>query len=53
MGYEIGSHLWGKGEDVPCAQDGGVGETREGKQDLAPGIRMSPMLGMAPPCSAR
>lgn len=46
MGYEIGSHLWGKGEDVPCAQDGGFGETREGKQDLPPGIRVSPMPGM-------
>lgn len=29
MGYEVGSHPWGQGEDVSCAQDGVLGETRD------------------------
>lgn len=29
MGYEIASHPWGQGEDVPCAEHGVLGETRE------------------------
>lgn len=36
MGYEVGSHLRGKGEDVPCAQDGDFGETRVGKVGSSP-----------------
>lgn len=36
MGYEVESHLWGKGEDVPCAQDGVFGETRVGKEGSSP-----------------
>lgn len=48
MGYDVGSHLWGRGEDVPYAQVGGFGEKREGKAGSPPGIRMSPMLGVAP-----
>lgn len=53
MGYEIGSHLWGKGEDVPSAQDGGFGETWAGKagsppeeKDVPHAWYGSPVVGM-------
>lgn len=36
MGYEVGSHQWGQGEDVPRAQGGGFGETREHKAGSPP-----------------
>lgn len=47
MGYEVGSCPWEQGEDVPCAQVGVLGETREHKAGSPPWGRG------CPPCLAQ